>query len=209
MSVAYNPIFVILAAGLSRRFNGIKMLAHLKVAGRSTTILQHMINRLQPLQHPIVVATGEYHERIAEKTNDNVVYYKCSQAHLGMGHTMSQITSYIDTQYQDITHIAFVLGDQVALTTADLKTLNATAKQNPLQIIYSKTKQHITAPAVFPRTYWTAVKKLTGDKGAKSIILMHIDNAVAVSLDKAHFDIDQQEQLIQWNELNEVIHDHA
>jgi len=203
MPKPYNPLIVVLAAGLSKRFDGIKLLAKVRNGSAETNMLQHLLNKLESLELPVVVATGEYHQALISNIHSGADFHFCSQSHLGIGHTINQISHYSELTYPNASHLMIVLADQVAMTIEDYKALLNTASHHQDKIIYSKTDDGITAPAVFPNSFCSQLQTLSGDSGAKKIIKRSIEQTVAVELANAKLDIDQQQQLKQWNEQYE------
>lgn len=207
MSAPFKPLIVVLAAGLSRRFNGVKLLAKVKCENGHRPMLQQLLNKLESLEMPVVVATGEYHQLLNTTIISSADFHFCSNASLGLGHTIAQITQYITKSYQGSSHIMFMLADQVAITASDCYSILESSAANPALIQYCQTSDGISAPAIFPTPFWSELIELTGDQGAKTIITNHLEQAMAVEVENAKFDIDQQEQLIQWNDQFRVNHD--
>jgi len=209
MSASFRPIIVVLAAGKSSRFNGIKMLAKINTEKGSKAMLQSVLNNIEPLEVPTIIATGEYHHLLKENIITGADFYFCSNAHLGMAHTIAQSTKFVHKTFKNISHIMFVLADQVALTTEQYQLLLQQSKRYPSKLHYCQTAAGISAPSVFPTKYWSQLTELEGDKGAKSVIVANLKQSKGIEIENADIDIDQQEQLIQWNEQYEVNHDNA
>ena len=203
MSANFNPVLIILAAGQSSRFNGIKQLAEVNTEQGKQLLLQYQYSKLKQLEWPILIATGDYHPELLKLDIEPQLLRYCDKANLGMGHSISQISEMACKLYQP-THLVFVLADQVALTRDDLTSLLSTAKSSPNKIITSQTTLGLTAPTIFPVRFLPELIALTGDKGAKSIIKKHMNETQVVQLDNAQVDIDTQEDLSTWNRTSQA-----
>lgn len=195
---SFKPVLIILAAGQSRRFGAVKLIAKVSTGNGLVPMLQWQYSKLQDFQWPILIATGQYHSLLSQLDIAPDLLHICDQAHLGMGHSISQISQIAQELYQP-SHLLFMLADQVALTTADLTLLINQAKVSPNKIITSKTAQGLTAPSVFPARLLPELSRLSGDKGAKSIIKKHINDTQVVAIDNAQVDIDTEQDLLTWN----------
>lgn len=104
------------------------------------------------------------------------------------------------------THLLITLADQVALTEQDYRLLMSQAQGNPDKIISSA--YHYTdecsvksingklnaagfgVPAIFPKSFFPQLQKLTRDTGAKKIIKANKAQTHFVQCDNAAIDID-------------------
>lgn len=205
MSAEFKPVLVVLAAGLSRRFEGIKLLSRVQYQQKEYSMLQLAINKLEPLELPLVVATGQYHQELVANKSSGAVYHYCSQAKLGLGHTINQITQFVEVEFDACSHIFITLADQVALAADDLEKLLLEAQEQPQQIICCETPHGVSAPAIFPRRFFHQLKLLVGDKGAKKVIIDNLGQSIALPMPKAAIDIDFKKDLLSWNNNNSEI----
>lgn len=204
MSAEFSPIILVLAAGNSKRFQGVKQIADVKSEHNVQPMLCATLDKLVNLPCPIVVATGRYHEQLLALNHHDLDFYYCDSAYLGMGHTIAQGTRYVMQQYPKLSHIFLVLADQVALVSDDYQSLLSEAQDHPGRIICCKTLSGLSAPTIFPKRYNTALTQLRGDKGAKSVLNKHMPNVIAMNTPNAMIDIDTQHDLIQWNQTQFV-----
>lgn len=190
---------LVLAAGLSRRFDGIKMIAELAA---NKPLLVHTLQQLPEL--PTFIACGQYQNEIKQALNssnklENCGIIYCPNASLGMGHTIGDAISFITQQHPNFTHVYIVLADQVALTSVDHGRMLEKSRTNSECIVTATFDKNISAPAIFPKTYFANLRSLTGDKGAKSIMLKNPDSLIEVDVPNAKFDIDTRNQLTAWH----------
>lgn len=201
MSADFNPHIILLAAGQSRRFDGIKVLADVYWQDIEYSMIELALHKLIATNQAISVATGSYHDELIASESTKANFYQCSNAHLGLGHTIAQATEYVDKRYSP-SHIMFVLTDQVALTTNLFKQLLKLAEQHSDNIISCHTSKGFCVPSVFPATYFNQLKQLSGDKGAKAILMAEKAKVITLDAEEALVDIDFQHELKNWNDNN-------
>jgi len=213
----YNLKIILLAAGKSQRFNGIKLLSTLssrqtlmatsELKKQSTTLIEHVLNQLGNALHELniadnnlQVATGLYHQQLSALIGDRYHIHYCENAHLGLGHTIAQsVSEILEAQgTAKPSHILFALADQVALTTDDYIHLIEQSLSTPNKLVCAEAEKELMPPAIFPQHYFKELTTLYGDKGAKALLHKNKDNLQPVLLDKAAIDIDTQQDLIDW-----------
>jgi len=196
-SSPFNPAVLLLSAGNSLRFEGIKVLAELG----GTSILKAAIDKLPHI--PLHVATGQYHDEIEahlsnEVTNRPYSLIKCPRAHLGIGFTISDAVTYMSANLPSYSHLFIVLADQVALTREELELILKQSQQHLENIVCAEFDGQPSAPAIFPSTFFSDLISLSGDQGAKKLLIKNINNAKAIAIDNARIDIDTRDQLSVW-----------
>jgi molybdenum cofactor cytidylyltransferase len=208
----YNLKIVLLAAGKSERFNGIKVLAKLQQQETSMTLLEHALQQLSLAlktlnisNKNIRVATGLYHQQISELLDDPNLLDYCEAAHLGLGHTIAQSVNNLLNDHKCISHIMITLADQVALNADDYSLLIKQSLALPEKLVCAKAGEELMPPAIFPYTYFTELAQLKGDKGAKPILYNNKDKLETVSIAHAEKDIDTQQDLLDWHNNNDGI----
>jgi molybdenum cofactor cytidylyltransferase len=189
---------VILAAGNSQRFNGIKQLALL----HKQPILQHAIlsyyenQRLLAGISGLTVVLGANEALIKAQIKPTADCFFAANWQQGMG---SSLAGFVTQLHKDTSHLLIGLGDQVALQANDIKCLLTMHQHNPEAIVSAKYNEILGAPSIFPRKYFQELACLQGDKGAKSLLLHHHQHVISVDLPNATFDIDTQQDL-RWAE---------
>jgi molybdenum cofactor cytidylyltransferase len=91
--------------------------------------------------------------------------------------------------------LMIVLGDQVCVTSDDLRRLLAAWNEQPNVIATAAYGQTIGAPAIFPRAYFGELAQLRGDQGARRVLLRNPDRLVRVPMPNAAIDLDTPEDL--------------
>ncbi|WP_223271677.1 nucleotidyltransferase family protein [Colwellia hornerae] len=205
----YHLKIILLAAGKSERFNGIKVLAKVQQQESSVTLLEHALQQLSLAlktlnisNKNIRVATGRYHQQISELLADPDRLDYCESAALGLGHTIAQSVQHLLDDNDNISHIMIALTDQVALNANDYISLIEQSVALPNKLVSAKAGEELMPPAIFPRAYFTELAQLKGDKGAKPILYNNKDKLQTVSIAHAEKDIDTQQDLLNWHNKN-------
>jgi molybdenum cofactor cytidylyltransferase len=91
--------------------------------------------------------------------------------------------------------VMVVLGDQVCVTSDDLKRLLAAWKDQENVIAAASYSQGVGVPAIFPRAVFSELAELRGDEGARKLLMRNPDRLVRVPMPNAAFDLDTPEDL--------------
>lgn len=197
---------VLLAAGESRRFNGIKQLAEIPYTANcidepKATKGEHKTQRLianaclqiQEADFDSQVAIlGANADVIEPHIHSSIPKQIYSDWSLGMGTTIAYAMS---TLPKHATHVCIALADQVRLSAADYNQLINTAKVHTNKIISAYFNNRLGAPCIFPEKYFAQLTLLAGDAGARYILKQESDSVHKVPLALAAFDIDTKDDL--------------
>jgi molybdenum cofactor cytidylyltransferase len=91
--------------------------------------------------------------------------------------------------------VMVLLGDQVCVTSDDLKRLLAAWNEQQSVIAAASYAQGIGVPAIFPRAVFAELAELRGDEGARKILKRNPDRIVRVPMPNAAIDLDTPEDL--------------
>lgn len=185
---------ILLAAGQSKRYGGIKQLADIHGQPMVCHCLAQYRNGekwIDGLSNGYVVL-GANAELITAVLPDNVNKYLVNSWLNGMGHTLAQA---IQTIASDTSHVLIGLADQIALTPQMISRLLDEAKDHPEHIIASEYGGGLGAPVIFPKQYFCHLSQLTGDKGAKLLLQQNKEQIISLDMAEAIFDIDTPEDL--------------
>jgi molybdenum cofactor cytidylyltransferase len=187
---------ILLAAGQSQRFGGIKQLTDIYGQPMICHCLSHYRQGEQWLEGITngQVVLGANAELITQVLPDEVNQYVVSSWLKGMGHTLAQSILNIAN---DSSHVLIGLADQIALTQPMISRLLDAAKKHPTHIIAAMYRGGHGAPVIFPKKYFSELSQLTGDKGAKSLLLQHSQRIISIPIPEAEFDIDTPQDLDQ------------
>jgi molybdenum cofactor cytidylyltransferase len=182
---------VVLAAGASTRFGGTKQLV--RVDGRP--LLHTVVSRAVELAgHSVTVVLGAHagelapllkHSPASVTVNRDWAEGIASSIREGVGHTPNSADA-----------IMFVLADQAAVTTEDLRRLAGAWRRSPSCIAAAQYSGGVGVPAVFPRWCFRELNELRGDRGAQLLLQRHVDRMVRLAMPSAELDIDRPEDLL-------------
>lgn len=162
----YHLKIIVLAAGKSSRFNGIKVLAPvIKTSSKNTpqnlakehsiSMIEHVLNEINLALSTLTIkpsnlqiATGKYHTEIAKLIGEKHSLIYCQDAHLGMGHTIANAVGSVlqqannaQDEANNISHVMITLADQIALNTDDYIKLIKQSMKMPAQLICAISSQ--------------------------------------------------------------------
>lgn len=181
---------VILAAGTSSRMEEIKQL----LPWKNTTLIGHVIEKLKSSNaKQVYLVLGAYHDKILNEINtDGVTVIINEDWSLGMGSSIAKIATHLEG--------AAIKHDALLLTTVDQplldvntynKLINSSINSN--RIVATAYREGFGIPAVFDNVYFSELKSLGQDLGAKSVIKNHLDHLVLIDDPMAAIDLDTKE----------------
>jgi molybdenum cofactor cytidylyltransferase len=185
---------ILLAAGQSKRFGGIKQLTD--IHGRP--MICHCLSQYRQGEKWLAgitngfVVLGSNAELISQALPDNINKYVVNSWVNGMGHSLAQSIQNIDDH---TSHVLIGLGDQVAITQYMISQLLDEAEKHPSHIVAAQYGGGLGAPVIFPKQYFFELSQLKGDKGAKSLLRQYPKFIISLAMPKASFDIDTIEDL--------------
>jgi molybdenum cofactor cytidylyltransferase len=91
--------------------------------------------------------------------------------------------------------VLLLLGDQAAVTSADLKRLVGAWNGQETVLAASAYQGQLGVPAIFPRWCFSELQQLRGDQGAKAIINRYSSRLVQVPMLSAAYDLDTHEDV--------------
>jgi molybdenum cofactor cytidylyltransferase len=178
---------IILAAGQSSRFGSPKQLAD----WQDNSLLQHTINMTQPLfDKNIIVILGAHSERIQAKLDQSDISIAINNDwQLGLS---SSIRAGINTLPANTEAVMILLCDQPLIKPSSLKKLIKLWQQHPSTIVASEYQQSSGVPAIFPAAFFSQLKSLQGDQGAKKLLMSMQQQVLTIHVPEASIDIDTQ-----------------
>lgn len=170
--------FVVLAAGSGSRFGGAKQVAVL--GGRA--MVEHAIaiaDRARRPSSPIVVVTGA-HQAEVERTVVPLFgnYSGLSMCHnpewsLGMSTSLRTGIDHLERAASDVEAVLFMLSDQPLVSPDLLCSLQQRWHQGWTMAAPAHEGKLLGAPALFGRVWWSCIRSLQGDRGARGILETH------------------------------------
>ncbi|MCL1086892.1 nucleotidyltransferase family protein [Shewanella glacialipiscicola] len=220
-------LIVVLAAGQSQRFEGVKLAqlipSHYAFSTEKLPIINCHIARLQQLDGltldrarpdahspqvaPLLIILGTHHhilqpllaELNSRQPFDVVIN---QQSHTGLASSVRLAASYALEQGFD--GMLLTLADQVALDVDDYQQLISMWHQTGKDVA-AYYLDDVGVPAIFNASTLPLLTHLSGDRGAKPILKQQekLGALVTIPLPRAAIDIDTQADLASWLALKE------
>jgi len=186
---------VILAAGSSSRLGQPKQLLQYQ----NQTLLKRIIDIVIPFDfNPSVLVLGAYADQIRDAVNlENVTAVYNEHWSEGIASSIRVGVEESIKLNDSLKSILFVLSDQPFVSSGLIQRLIDKHNHRSQRITACSYKQDIGVPAIFPKHFFPKLKELTGDVGAKSIIMRHSEVIDEVVFKKGYFDIDTAEDYEQ------------
>lgn len=188
MSTALHAI--LLAAGVSSRFEGIKQLARF----RGESLLRGAtIAATQLLGSRVTVVLGANADQLAAELGGldvRVLMHAGWQQGLG-----SSLSAGIDALPGNCDAALIMLCDQPLVDHAVLRRLRAAWQKTPDRLIASSYADTLGVPAIIPRSFFGEICNIAGDHGAKSLLLRYCDEVIRVPSPEAAIDVDTPAEL--------------
>lgn len=182
---------LVLAAGGSKRMNGIKQLLPYK----SSTLLENTLDAVQSssCKSSYCVLGGN-----SEKILKNIKFGKTAvllnpEWEEGLGKSISMGVQKILEIEKELDGIMIVLADQPLINSDYLNKLNQKFQQNSEKIICSGYEKNNGVPAIFPPKYFSKLLKLEGDQGAKNLLNNSQSEVISIEAQHLLLDIDTRE----------------
>lgn len=168
MKTEGNIAMLILAAGESKRMNGIKQL----LPWKKTTLLGNAIEQgLNSNVNLVYVVLGANSEKIEDTISKYPVQIiKNNNWKKGMGGSISGAFAYFKENKLDYKSILITLADQPLIEADYYNLLIHHSFNNKERIIASKTNNRPSVPAIFDGYYFEKLSQLNKDKGAKDLL---------------------------------------
>lgn len=190
----------ILAAGASRRFGGIKLLAPIpllqKEPYKPQSIIEHCVTQVHQARFDSYsVVLGANAQAIEAAIQVKKQQWKFA-THInqnwqqGMGVTIASAVSLATSS-----HIAVCAADQIAIKSEHYSRLVAASHKHPTCIIAAKYSERLGVPCIFPNAYFKELTNLTGDKGAKDLIVKEKRNVISIEIPEGAHDVDTPNDL--------------
>lgn len=191
-----RPWVVLLAAGASRRYGGIKQLA--RVGGQS---LLRRMTQVALVIRPAgcVVVLGARAARLRrELAGLEVRIVSNPRWREGMSRSLAAGVASLPA---DARAVLVLLADQAAISPADLELLYDRWRHAPRCIVAASVGGRLGPPAILPRLAFPALRRLRGDRGARELLRDPSRRAIGLELPGAALDIDLPSDLAMLKRL--------
>ena len=193
------PLIALMAAGQSRRFNGVKLAQGIDDIG--TPLLLDSYRKLKgfsdELGADLVVILGAHADLLASILPGDAKLIYNSQWQQGMSTSVKAAVGY--AQEQGAESLMLSLADQVALQPEHFHSLIEARSQLDTRVCGFYLGS-LSVPAIFHRDDYPKLLELSGDRGAKPVLndLYESGKMLAIEMESAAFDIDTRDDLQQW-----------
>ena len=181
-----RTIAIVLAAGKAERFGSTKLIAELN--GRP--LLQYSLAAAQQAcPGNVCLVAGHDADKViaaADGMYDQVVVNSAYAS--GMG---SSIATGVDACTTAADAILLMLADQPLITGQHLQLLIQTWTGNDTEIVASGFDDVRSPPILFPEKSFAALRNLSGDQGARSVLASDDFTVSVINCEDARFDIDR------------------
>ena len=186
---------IILAAGGSRRMGQPKQL----LPYRGQTLLSHVAQcALASPCSPVLVILGANAAKIEPQiAHIPLKLLKNNYWKEGISSSIRYGITYIQEQCLNIDAVVFLTCDQPYISAELIEELIAAYQLTNKPIIASQYGETLGIPALFERTFFSALMQLQGDRGAKKIIKQYPDLVDILSFPRGKFDLDTFENYQQ------------
>ncbi len=187
---------MILAAGSSSRLGRPKQL----VEHEGKRLLQHAIDCCEKLSFGAKhIILGANSEKILPLTNlKGFTSYLNESWQNGLSGSI-QLAIQKASSNPKIQHLLFLLSDQPFITSTLIEELMEVHEE----ITACEYKWQLGVPAIFSKKYFDELATLTGDKGAKPVLMRHKEVVKKIVFEKGSIDIDTEEDIEQLNALKQ------
>lgn len=185
---------LILAAGGSSRLGRPKQLVRI----REKTLLEQAVTMAlnSGLQQLYVVLGACFDEIEPTISHLPVTIIRNEQWQEGMGGSISRgMNAILEAGRHEA--VLIMLCDQLHITAEHLQALSEAYEQKKGSIVVTDYGVQKGVPAIFDRSYFPELEKLSGDTGAKKILQQHADRLHSISFEQALIDVDTPEDLHQ------------
>ncbi|MCL6217484.1 nucleotidyltransferase family protein [Zunongwangia pacifica] len=188
METDFKIAVLMLAAGASRRMNGIKQI----LAFKDSTLLENALKTAKMSENDQVFCVlGANKEEIQQKVDfQDIEIIENTAWSDGLGKSIAVGVEAIQN-YKDYDLILVMLGDQPFISSVYLDKMISKFKENQSYIIATSYSGKPGVPALFPKKIFSELIKLSGDSGAK-VILQHHENIIKLEAENT-FDVDSPE----------------
>ena len=182
---------IVLAAGASTRLGQPKQL--LRLPGAHESLLEHTLRvaRAAELQ-PVFVVLGAQAEAIAAATNlQGATALRNPEWQEGMASSIRCGLRAVQEEAPEATGVLLLVCDQPALTSEHLRAMLAVHRAQPEAIVASHYAETFGVPLLAPRTLFSCLATLTGDRGARALLQNPRLQVTGIDFPRGAWDVDR------------------
>ena len=186
-----NIAIIVLAAGKSSRMKTPKQLVKIG----NNFLLELVLSKAKAINmHHVYCVLGANDARIRrEISSPNVHFIYNATFNKGLSSSIVAGISSIELQH-DYEAVLMLLGDQPAIEKEYLNAMIALFSEDNSKIIAANYGGKLGVPAIFPQSYFSRLKNMSGDFGAKKILHKNSD-VIPLNKQTNFIDIDTEKDL--------------
>jgi len=186
-----NIAVIVLAAGKSSRMKTPKQLVKIG----NNFLLEFVLSKAKAInKNHVYCVLGANDARIRREISSSNVHFVYNAAfNEGLSSSIVSGVSEIE-MHPDYKAVLILLGDQPAIDKEYLDAMIALFSEDNSKIIASNYKGKLGVPAIFPKSYFSKLKNISGDFGAKEILHTSKD-VIALNRPTNFIDIDTEKDL--------------
>jgi molybdenum cofactor cytidylyltransferase len=192
---------IILAAGASSRFGGIKQLS----LYRGKSFIRHALQEAALAEKNTIVVLGANFDLVNREISglDGHIVFNREWAE-GMASSIRCGLNALLQKVPGLEAAIFMVCDQPFVSSELLKELMTKYDETGKPIVASVYEGTIGTPALFDKDFFPALWALNGGAGAKKIIMENIDSVVTIPFPMGYMDIDTKKDYanLQKNQIN-------
>jgi molybdenum cofactor cytidylyltransferase len=179
---------VVLAAGESSRIGQSKQLLEF----RGKTLVRRALDAaIEASCSPLIVVTGDAHAEVKNAlAATNAILVQNRQRRQGVGTSISAGIRYVIDNAPDVDAALLLVCDQPFVDRDVLSALIALHSKTGKPIVASRYADTLGVPALFHHSIFPELLRLSGDSGAKAIILSNRARVAEFSFPRGNIDID-------------------
>ncbi len=187
------------AAGASSRMGGIDKLT--QEVGRGIPLLARTVKTAQDTGQPVIVVSNGDIQRekiLTDASQNKLTIIPATDPTLGLSASIRDLANWAEV-HSEITGLMIFLADMPDITAVDLNSMTAAFALDPETPLRATSADGEPGhPVIFPRRLFADLKQITGDTGAKSILVKHPANYVALPNIHATTDLDTPKDWEKW-----------
>jgi len=186
-----NIAVIVLAAGKSSRMKTPKQLVKIG----NNFLLEFVLSKAKAInKNHVYCVLGANDARIRQEISSSNVHFVYNAAfNEGLSSSIVSGISEIE-MHPDYKAVLILLGDQPAIDKEYLDAMIALFSEDNSKIIASNYKGKLGVPAIFPKSYFSKLKNISGDFGAKEMLHTSKD-VIALNRPTNFIDIDTEKDL--------------
>jgi molybdenum cofactor cytidylyltransferase len=175
---------LLLAAGGSSRLGHAKQLLTL----HGQTLVKRAATLLLNITPNVLVVTGSKQREVELELEDLPLRLVENRRWLeGMG---SSVAEGIGAVPVSAAGVLIMLCDQYRVQQSDLQRLVDAWQQQPRHIAVARWGKQFGSPVIFPRSMFNSLSRLSGDRGARQLLVANRTQLHFVEMPEAEFDLD-------------------